>query len=62
MPARGIPVISRPKPVAPSNPEGVAKVNAALRAKRKKGVYSLKSGNKPKGWFSRFLMAFRRKR
>lgn len=62
MPVRTIPVISRGKPVVPPNPEGVRKVEAALRAKKNRGVYSLKSKNKPKSLIEKFLMAFRKKR
>ncbi|NMA44870.1 MAG: hypothetical protein GX950_03615 [Candidatus Diapherotrites archaeon] len=41
---------SRIKPYAPSNPEGVRKVNEALARKKKKSL------------FSRFLLGFKRKK
>lgn len=66
MPTRNAPVISRGKPIAPPNPEGVRKVEQALALKRKKGLFSRnpkmgreKIGEKKKGIFAQLLGAFK---
>jgi hypothetical protein len=58
MPVRSVPVISRGKPVAPKNPEGVRRVEAALAAKNKQAGFFKRLavkifGSKPKGVFKR---------
>lgn len=65
MPARNISVISRGKPPAPHNPEGVRRVEEALARKKKKSFFSrsnvqkVSKVEKRPGLFAQLLGAFR---